>query len=440
MRHVTGMLMVVTIGLLTWHHYGMERIIDLANRENITLEVQGDGTSGGTSVATLERGAGVLRLRCRLTRKIDWPSCKYLFLISREGKGMDLSEFDSVSVDVHYRGPGRHALRMMLMNFEPEVSTVSDWMSQKINELEFEVPDRGVTDIPLKVFHTATWWIDHKRVPLAESGVRMDNVTRVELQTGAANQAGEHVIDLRALRFHGKWISQDRLYLLLMGAWILCAVSWPLVASLQLRRQLRHSAKRLSLLSEVNRALQLEARELVEQVNTDPLTGALNRQGLRAALMSTPAILAAPMSVVFTDIDHFKHINDQHGHDAGDAVLRQFAAEITAGIRSSDKLVRWGGEEFLIICSGTSAEQARVLAEKLRTGLKNARWPINPGITASFGVAELAPNDDIGDAIKRADEALYAAKDGGRDRVVVDMTLDGVSPEGKLRKSVTTLR
>ena len=440
MRHVTGMLMAITIGLLTWHHYGMERSIDLSNRKNITLEVQGDGTSGGTSVATLERGAGVLRLRCRLTRKIDWPSCKYLFLISRDGKGMDLSEFDSVSVDVHYSGPGRHALRMMLMNFEPGVSTVSDWMSQKINELEFEVPDRGVTDIPLKVFHTATWWIDYKRVPLAESGARMDNVTRVELLTGAANQAGEHVIDLRSLRFHGKWISQDRLYLLLMGAWILCAVSWPLVASLQLRRQLRHSAKRLSLLSEVNRALQLEARELVEQVNTDPLTGALNRQGLRAALMSTPAILAAPMSVVFTDIDHFKHINDQHGHDAGDAVLRQFAAEITAGIRSSDKLVRWGGEEFLIICSGTSAEQARVLAEKLRTGLKNASWSTGSGITASFGVAELTPNDDIGDAIKRADEALYAAKDGGRDRVVVDVTLDGVSPEGKLHKSLTTLR
>lgn len=440
MRHVTGILMAITIGLLTWHHYGMERIIEISNQKNITLEVLGDSLSGGTSVATLERANGVLRLRCQLTRKIDWPSCKYLFRISHTTQGMDLSEFESVSVDVRYSGPGRHALRVMLMNFEPEVSTLSDWMSQKINELEFQVPDQGVTEIPLKVFHTATWWIDYKHVPLAESGVRMDNVTRVELLTGAANEPGEHIIDLRSLRFHGKWISQGRLYMLLMGAWILCAVSWPLVAWLQLRRQLRHSAKRLSLLSEVNRALQLEARELVEQVNTDPLTGALNRQGLRAALMSTPAILAAPMSVVFTDIDHFKHINDQHGHDVGDAVLRQFAAEITAGIRSSDKLVRWGGEEFLIICSGTSAEQARVLAEKLRTSLKNASWPTKPGITASFGIAELTPNDDIGDAIKRADEALYAAKDAGRDRVMVDMTWDDLPPEGKVRRSLTTLR
>ncbi|USX14502.1 GGDEF domain-containing protein [Oxalobacteraceae bacterium OTU3CAMAD1] len=440
MRYVTGMLMVATIGLLIWHHYGMERVIEISDRKNTALQVTDDRGSGGGSVATLERGNGLLRLRCQLTRKIDWPNCKYMFLISQTAKGMDLSEFDSVSVDVRYAGPGRHALRVMLVNFEPQVSTLADWMSQKVNELEFQVPDQGVTEIPLNVFHTAPWWIDYKQVPLEQSGMRIDNVTRVELLTGAQTEAGEHVIDLRSLRFHGKWISQGRLYLLLMGAWILCAVGWPLMASLQLRRQLRHSSKRLNLLSEVNRALQLEARELVEQVNTDPLTGALNRQGLRAALMSTPAILAAPMSVVFTDIDHFKHINDQHGHDAGDAVLRQFAAEITAGIRSSDKLVRWGGEEFLIICSGTSAEQARVLAEKLRTGLKNARWSTGPGITASFGVAELTPNDDIGDAIKRADEALYAAKGAGRDRVVVDMTSNGTVPEGKFRKSLSTLR
>lgn len=434
MRYVTAVLMASTIGLLTWHHYGMERVIEISGRKNIALQVTDDRISGGGSVATLERDGGVLRMRCHLTRKIDWPNCKYMFFISQGAKGTDLSEFDSVSVDVRYSGPGRHGLRIMLLNFEPNISTLNDWMSQKVNELEFQVPARGVAHIPLKVFRTANWWIDYKQVPLEESGVRIDNVTRVELLTGAANEAGDHVIELRSLRFHGKWISQGRLYMLLMGAWILCAVGWPLVASLQLRRQLRHSSKRLTLLSEVNSALQLEARELVEQVNTDPLTGALNRQGLRAALMSTPAILAAPMSVVFTDIDHFKHINDQHGHDAGDAVLRQFAAVVTAGIRSSDKLVRWGGEEFLIICSGTSAEQARVLAEKLRVGLKNASWSTGPGITASFGVAELTPNDDIGDAIKRADEALYVAKDNGRDRVVVDLPADDTAPDGKSGK------
>jgi diguanylate cyclase (GGDEF)-like protein len=424
MRYATGTLLALTVGLITWHHFGMERVVELSAASKAGVEVLGDQVRGGGSVGTLERADGGLRMRCHLTHQIDWPSCRYLFTTAHGASGLDLSEFESVSIDASYQGPGPHALRLMLANFEPGVSTLGDWMSQKINEVEFKVAERGAIHIPLNVFHTASWWIDYKQIPLEDSGVRFDNVTRVELMTGAVNAVGEHVVDLRSIRFHGKWISQGRLYLWLMGAWILCAVSWPLMASLQLRRQLRHSSRRLNLLSEVNRALQLEARELVEQANTDPLTGALNRQGLRAALMSTPAILAAPMSVVFSDIDHFKRINDEHGHDVGDRVLQEFAAVITAGIRSCDKLVRWGGEEFLIICSGTSAEQARVLAEKLRSGLKTACWSAGIHITASFGIAELTPHDDIGDTIKRADAALYAAKDAGRDRVVVDLLSD----------------
>jgi diguanylate cyclase (GGDEF)-like protein len=424
MRYATGFLLALTVGLITWHHYGMERVVELSAANNADVQVLGDQIRGGASVGRLERAGGVLRMRCDLSHRIDWPSCGYLFPTTRGASGLDLSEFDAVSVNVGYQGPKPHVLRLLLANFEPGVSTLGDWMSQKINEVEFKVPESGVIHIPLNVFHTANWWIDFKQVPLEASGVRFDNVTRVELLTGAVNAAGEHVVDLRSIRFHGKWISQGHLYMWLMGAWILCAVSWPLMASLQLRRQLRQSSKRLNLLSEVNRALQLEARELVEQANTDPLTGALNRQGLRAALMGTPAILAAPMSVVFADIDHFKRINDEHGHEVADLVLREFAAVITAGIRSNDRLVRWGGEEFLIICSGTSAEQARVLAEKLRTGLGAAAWTGGLRITASFGIAELTPHDDIGDTIKRADAALYAAKDAGRDRVVVDLISD----------------
>ena len=303
MRYATAVLMALTVGLIAWHHYGMERVIEFSDASKRPVEALGDAIIGGSSVATLERKDGLLRMRCHLTRKIDWPNCKFLFLTTHTSSGLDLSAFESVSLDVRYAGPGPHAMRLMLGNFEPGVSTLGDWMSQKVNEVELKILDRGEVRIPLNVFRTAGWWIDYKHVPLEDSGVRLDNVTRIELMTGALNEVGEHVIDLRAIRFHGKWISQDRLYLLLMGAWILCAVSWPLMAWLQLRRQLRHSSKRVNLLSEVNRALQLEARELAEQVNTDPLTGALNRQGLRAALMGTPAMLNAPMSVVFTDIE-----------------------------------------------------------------------------------------------------------------------------------------
>ncbi|MBB3221592.1 GGDEF domain-containing protein [Pseudoduganella umbonata] len=420
MHRVIAALAMATIGLLVWHHYGMERVIDLTARPDVRRDVMDDRWMGGTSRVTLERRGHAMTMRCQLARTIDWPACKYQFAISDTGAGIDLSEFESVTFDVSYRGPGRRSLRLMVLNYEPDMSTLDNPMSQKVNEVEFEVPASGIVRVPLNVLHTATWWIDYMKVPLDGTDMRIDNVTRVELLTGATSAGGEHVIELRSLQFHGKWITSDEMYMGLMAAWILCAVSWPVLAALQLRRELGDSGRRLALLGEINAALQLEARELVEQANTDPLTGALNRQGLRTALMSTASLLASPMAVVFADIDHFKRVNDGHGHDTGDAVLRAFAAAIHAEIRSNDRLVRWGGEEFLIVCPATGAEQARQLAEKLRATLHRAAWPAGLSVTASFGIAARAPDEDIGAVIKRADEALYAAKAAGRDCVVVD--------------------
>jgi len=157
-------------------------------------------------------------------------------------------------------------------------------------------------------------------------------------------------------------------------------------------------------------------------VHTDPLTGALNRQGLREVLMKRLHVAGRvdeEMAVVFMDIDHFKQVNDRHGHDAGDEVLRRFAGVIRNVVRSSDKLVRWGGEEFLLLCSDTTREHAATMAEKLRGALPAQPWPHGLRVTSSFGVTSLKPEEDIGAAIKRADGALYVAKANGRNRVEV---------------------
>jgi diguanylate cyclase (GGDEF)-like protein len=231
---------------------------------------------------------------------------------------------------------------------------------------------------------------------------------------------GEHLITVRNVRFHGKWISTTTLLGLLVGMWMLAAIGWPVMAAMALRRQLHNSKKELALLGEVNKALQLEARELVGQAHTDPLTGVLNRQGLRAALISTSSLLADPMCVIFIDIDHFKRINDAHGHDVGDDVLRQFAHVISVNIRASDKLVRWGGEEFLLVCGHTNVTQAAALGDKLRLALHQQIWPKRLAVTASFGVAGHRTDEEFGDVIKRADEQLYSAKTSGRDRVHAD--------------------
>jgi diguanylate cyclase (GGDEF)-like protein len=212
-----------------------------------------------------------------------------------------------------------------------------------------------------------------------------------------------------------------------VSAWVLCAVGWLAAVTLSLRTELKDREAAIALLKEVNEALELEARDLAGQAHIDPLTGALNRQGLRAALMSTSSLLADPMAVVFIDIDHFKSINDTHGHDVGDDVLRKFANVIASGIRSSDRLVRWGGEEFLIVCPMTNVFQGRILAENLRKTLHQQVWPAGLHVTASFGVAQHRERDEVGVVIKHADEELYRAKQGGRDRVCAHIPGDMIA-------------
>jgi diguanylate cyclase (GGDEF)-like protein len=279
------------------------------------------------------------------------------------------------------------------------------------------MPKNGRMTVPMKWFSVPQWWKDMVHPPMEHSYVLMDNAARIDIQNAIGIVAGEHVYTIRSVKLHGKLISQSHLLMLLIATWILCAVSFPMLTTLMLRRQLKQSDTALSLLTQVNRALELEARELAGQAHIDPLTGVLNRQGLRAALMNTSALLAAPMSVIFIDIDHFKRINDTHGHDVGDEVLRKFAHVVGSGIRSSDRLVRWGGEEFLIICPVTDVHQAVTVAEALRASLHRQTWPAGLAVTASFGVAQHADNEDIGVVIKRADSELYGAKNGGRDRV-----------------------
>ena len=121
------------------------------------------------------------------------------------------------------------------------------------------------------------------------------------------------------------------------------------------------------------------------------------------------------------DIDHFKRINDEHGHDGGDAALRQVAQRLQALLRQGDTLVRWGGEEFCLCLRGVDAEGARAVAEKLRAGLAAEAVPLPDGaaraITASLGVAMLRPDEPLAAAVGRADQALYVAKRHGRNRV-----------------------
>lgn len=163
---------------------------------------------------------------------------------------------------------------------------------------------------------------------------------------------------------------------------------------------------------------------LVRQAVRDPLTGALSRlsgQEILGLLFDQARRSRAPLSVAFIDLDHFKRINDSHGHPAGDEVLTMTVRAIASRMRRSDVLARWGGEEFLLAMPGTDLKHAQLALARLRHGGLGLR-PDGRPVTASVGLAEYSgegPGDWQG-LVETADRRMYAAKQSGRDRIVAE--------------------
>jgi len=158
-------------------------------------------------------------------------------------------------------------------------------------------------------------------------------------------------------------------------------------------------------------------RELSEM---DPLTMTYNRRKLLELLMLEIEKVkrhSHPLSLIMLDIDFFKKINDKHGHNAGDAVLKSTTTIICGMIRKIDIFARYGGDEFIILSPETDREGALVIADKIRDAIARHSYPAMEPITISVGVAELSPEDSGATLIEKADEALYLAKKRGRNKV-----------------------
>jgi diguanylate cyclase (GGDEF)-like protein len=185
----------------------------------------------------------------------------------------------------------------------------------------------------------------------------------------------------------------------------------------------------------------LSAREaLREQATRDSLTRLWNRSSILEALSRELARAwreSSPLGVVMVDLDHFKHINDNHGHLAGDAMLREAARRMQNGVRQYDSVGRYGGEEFLILLPNCGEAESYAQAERLRKTLSHADLCIEDTslrMTASFGVTAALPGESWTPEglLRKADEALYVAKKSGRNRVKIlsyrSEPADGVAP------------
>ncbi|GAA3076586.1 PleD family two-component system response regulator [Rhizobium viscosum] len=176
-----------------------------------------------------------------------------------------------------------------------------------------------------------------------------------------------------------------------------------------------------------NDRLRASVKQTIELAVTDPLTGLNNRRYLDNhlnVLFNRSMARGRPLSVLITDIDRFKQVNDTYGHDGGDQVLKEFANRVRSTVRGADLACRYGGEEFVVVMPDTSPEVAAAVAERLRAAIESTPFLLKSSgetlnITASFGISSrISSVITPGQLMKQADLALYEAKNTGRNRVV----------------------
>lgn len=156
------------------------------------------------------------------------------------------------------------------------------------------------------------------------------------------------------------------------------------------------------------------------QATTDSMTGINNRRKFLELLhekIQEAKRYDIPLALIFFDIDHFKLINDSYGHETGDNVLRELARIVTGMIRQTDVFARFGGEEFVLLVHNSEAGTGRELAEKIRSRIEEHKFPIIGRMTCSFGISTFSQGDSEESFLKRADDAMYASKQAGRNRV-----------------------
>lgn len=419
---------------ITWQHYGMTRVLHIDRSWPHFKAVDDRPLGGGTEARLIVSEEGVL-LTCDLTLDYEHAFCEIAIDMDADGlSGIDMRVYDTMVIAADYSHPGVDRMRVMIRNFNPAYSKAEAYESLKVNEIDFRPSQHPVLEVPLSHFQVASWWRRITPLSVEHNAPEFSHVTQLNVGTGGAVVPGRYSILLKYLEFRGKWIDAVTLYRGLLIGWLIFALLALLWELHQYRQRLKASQQRETELKSMNRSLKLQNERFEKLASRDALTGVYNRAGIRDLFLDhvhNARMRQTPLAAIFIDIDHFKIINDTHGHQLGDQVLTEFAQLLASRVREDDLFARWGGEEFLLLCPDTTLDAAHHFAEQLRRLVASQHWCHDITMSASFGVTEFN-NEDVAHFIDRADTALYKAKAEGRNRVV---TLTAESRE-RLRYAV----
>lgn len=337
------------------------------------------------------------------------------------GKGKDLRGFDALVLHLQYEGPAKR-LRTNIRNHNPAYADLRDFANSKPMEATFSTAETGgPVWIPLNELKVADWWLAERKFRRHWPLVELDNIVAVGIDI---TEPGYHRLNIEQLALVGRWIKTEVLVIGILSFWMAVFIGEGAARFYRLYRTAQRDRQAIRALEEKRRSLAEENQHLENLANTDPLTGIYNRAGLnhRLAILARRDKGLAGAGMLALDLDNFKALNDQYGHDMGDKVLKTFTALLAMNLRSDDVFARIGGEEFVVVCRRQPVDGVYAVAEKLRRLAGQCTFNGEDGlaITVSIGVAMMVEGESIDNALLRADAALYRAKQNGRNRVEFD--------------------
>lgn len=355
----------------------------------------------------------------------DIPKCSFGQFYKSNSElwhlGIDLSQYQKLQVDINYQGPAT-SIRLYFRSFDPEISLKDEFNSAQFITTTIRPADYNTPlEYEINELHLADWWVSEYNVPRKLAKLNLKHVTEFGIDFNEKAPLGEHTFQINNISLTGAYIPKEYWYLGILVLWMTGIVIRVFYQLNKFRQHTLRGKIKLTEMTNYANELKQESEAYKNMSVTDALTKTLNRYGLQRYLQMHQADPKSNYSIglIILDIDHFKKVNDRWGHNAGDEVLCSIGLLLNSTIQQADCIARWGGEEFVILCPHSDSPAVFSLAEKLRIEVSKLDFPQDFSITASFGIAMIEPDSVFENVFKLADEALYEAKEKGRNCCVV---------------------
>jgi diguanylate cyclase (GGDEF)-like protein len=404
-------LLCVMLSLLAilLYPYSFNKSLVLSPSQGYPKELGSDKYNQGHSKATWIDYKNSYKWQCVIREGYEFPYCLFKLNLADpdSGYGLNLSSYDKITINYLFEGDQEDTIRIHLRTHHEELTERHNTNSHKYNEIELK-PSRDGSPITFLMsdFTVAHWWVLQRNLSIIASRVDFSEVMYLEVLTGTHATLGEKIFEIKDITFTGKQISKANFYLVIILFWlalIFLVISYRLIL---LRRAYKYA--------------QSESAHLKDVANHDQLSKLLNRHAIDKLFHKLDYDWKhnhIGYSLIVVDIDHFKMINDNHGHAFGDKIIKLIAKILDTHTRSQDYVGRWGGEEFIILLPATQLDDAVKSAEKLRLLIELYSWSKKASVTASFGVSHVAKGLTPEQVFIEADKALYQSKESGRNKV-----------------------